>query len=209
MTPKQSTGLVCVLTMATFVSMDAVAQVNECCTPTATASSGVVFACPQGDGDLFSSNGVTITVIARDCVTGVPVPGVPASDIWLIGCSDLLTLCGGSNSCNATGPTDANGVTTIEGTIATGGCDLGGVRVIVQGIVVGGGTCGDPCLAIKVKSCDINGDLQVNLVDTAAFGAGYTSPPKGYNECIDYKAPFGTVDLADFATYGAHNNHHC
>jgi hypothetical protein len=81
--------------------------------------------------------------------------------------------------------------------------------VVVQGVVIGAGVCAAPCVAIKVKSADINKSLVVNLVDFATFGAGYTSPPKAYNECIDYTAPFGTVTLPDFAKYGSHNNHTC
>jgi hypothetical protein len=178
------------------------------CNSSASGAAGVVLACPQSDGDLLSAAGLTITVTVLD-INSDPVPNIPAADVWLIGCNDLLALCGGSGAINASGPTDVNGQTTITGDIAAGGCDLGGVRVVVQGIAIGAGPCGDPCVAVKVKSPDINGNLIVNLVDFATFGAGYTSPPKPYNECIDYAAPFGTVTLADFAKYGSHNNHTC
>jgi hypothetical protein len=178
------------------------------CTSTASAAAGVTFACPQDDGDLLSAAGLTISVTVKDNVNA-PVPNVPAADIWLIGCNNLLALCGGSGAINAAANTDVNGQTTITGNIAAGGCDLGGVRVVVQGIVVGAGPCGAACVPIKVKSADINGNLIVNLVDFATFGAGYTSPPKAYNECIDYTAPFGSVTLPDFAKYGSHNNHTC
>jgi len=178
------------------------------CNSSAAAAAGVIFAFPQSFGNVLSVAGLTITVTVRDNVNA-PVVGVPAADVWLIGCNDLLNLCGGSGAINASAPTDVNGVTTITGDIAAGGCDLGGVRVVVQGIVIGAGVCADPCVLIKVKSADINGNLSVNLVDFATFGAGYTSPPKPYNECIDYTAPFGTVTLPDFAKYGSHNNHTC
>lgn len=178
------------------------------CFSQASAPTGVIFACPQDDGDLLSVAGLTINVTVKDNVNA-PVVGVPAADVWLIGCNDLLGLCGGSGAINAAAATDVNGQTTITGNIAAGGCDLGGVRVVVQGVVIGAGTCGAPCVGIKVKSADINKSLVVNLVDFATFGAGYTSPPKTYNECIDYTSPFGTVTLPDFAKYGSHNNHTC
>jgi hypothetical protein len=181
------------------------------CNSSASGASGVLFACPQSDGDQLSGSGLTITVTVKDDVlpTGNPIPGIPAADIWLIGCNDLLTLCGGSGAISASAPTDINGVTTIVQDLAAGGCDNGGVRVVVQGIVIGAGICGDPCVLISVRSADINGNLVINLVDFATFGTGYPSPPKVYNPCIDYVAPFGTVNLPDFAKYGTHNNHAC
>jgi hypothetical protein len=100
-----------------------------------------------------------------------------------------------------------NGERRSPVTFAAGGCDLGGVRVVAQGVVIGAGVCAQPCLAIKVKSADFNKSLNVNLVDFSTFGAGYQSPPKPYNECIDLTAPFGTVTLPDFALFGSHNDH--
>jgi hypothetical protein len=139
-----------------------------------------------------------------------PIQGVPAADVWLIGCSDLLELCGGSGAISASAATDVNGQTTITGDLSAGGCDLSGVRVVVQSVVIGAGVCADPCIAIKFKSADVNGSGTVTLADFAIFGAGYTSPPKAYNECIDFiGGPFGTVTLADFAKFGAHYNHLC
>ena len=182
--------------------------VVDACNSSASAASGVAIACPQSDGTLLGSVGLTITVTVRDNVNA-PIANIPAADVWLIGCNDLLALCGGSGAINASAPTDVNGQTTITGDIAAGGCDLGGVRVVVQGVAIGAGVCADPCVLIKVKSPDVNGNLLVNLVDFATFGSGYTSPPKAYNECIDFTAPFGTVTLADFAVYGSHNNHTC
>lgn len=175
---------------------------------TASAPAGVLFACPQGDGTTLASAGLTITVTVIDQVN-LPIVGIPAADIWLIGCNNLLGLCGGSGAISASGPTDANGQTTITAAIAAGGCDVSGVRVVVQGIVVGAGACGQPCLPIKVKSADISGDLRVDLIDLAQFSPNYASPPKPYVECIDYVAPFGTVTLGDFAKYASHYQHLC
>jgi hypothetical protein len=60
-----------------------------------------------------------------------------------------------------------------------------------------------------VKSADINGNLIIDLADFSAFGNGYQSPPKPYNECIDYVAPFANVGLGDFAKFGTHYQHSC
>jgi hypothetical protein len=166
----------------------------------------VVFACPQSDGDAFSPN-FTINVTVLDNVNA-PVVGVPAADVWLIGCNDLLALCGGSGAISASGATDANGQTTITGDLSAGGCDTG-LRVVVQGVVIGAGVCADPCVAIAVRSADINASLTVNLGDFALFGAGYTSPPKPYDACLDFVSPFAAVNLGDFARFGSHYNHTC
>lgn len=177
------------------------------CNSVAIGAAGVVRLCPRGDAGSLSAAGLTISVTVLDNVSA-PVIGIPAADIWLVGCNDLLTLCGGSGAINASAPTDDNGQTTIDGSMAAGGCDQG-VRVVVQGIVVGAGVCADPCVPVTGRSLDINGDLIVNLPDFSAFGLGYTSPPKPYNPCIDYAAVFGVVSLADFALFGAHYNHSC
>ncbi len=196
-----------------FLTLDAVAGRTEnsfagCVVPCSNrvrANAGTLFTCPQGDGDALSANGLTITVTIYDCLS--PAVGIPASDFWVIGCNDLLGLCGG-RGIGATGPTDENGQTTITGIIAAGGCDTG-VSVVLQGKVIQNDDCGRNCMPIKIRSPDINGNLVVDLVDFAIFGTGYTSPPKPYNECIDFYAPFGTVTLGDFGKWASHLNHGC
>jgi hypothetical protein len=184
------------------------------CNSTFASAAGVHFVCPQGDGDGLAGAGLTITITVID-QTNVPIPGIPPEDIWLIGCNDLLTLCGGSASINATAPTDANGTTTITGTIATGGCDTG-LRVVVQGVVLGGAACPPPhCLPIDVRSPDQKSsaggppDGIVTASDHAFFGISYQSPPKPYLACNDFAAPYGTITLADFAKFGVHFGHSC
>ena len=208
MSSRQSVVVALVVALSTGVVENGAGQVTDPCNMSATSAAGVLFACPQGDGDRLDANGLTVTVTVRDNVNA-PVPGILPEDIWLIGCNNLLALCGGSAAINASGPTDANGQTTIIEQFAVGGCDLDGVRAVVMGIAVGAGVCADPCLPIKVKSADLSNNLVVNLVDFAMFGADYPSPPKPYNECLDYVAPFGTVTLADYAKYGVHSGHTC
>jgi hypothetical protein len=182
------------------------------CNSTASSGSGVHFICPQGDGDALGA-ALQISVTIKDN-TNAAIPGIPAVDFWLIGCVDLVALCGGSGSINATAATDAAGMTTINGDIAGGGCDTG-VRVVCQGVVVGNGACSPICLPIAVRSPDQKNttgggpDLQVTASDFSFFGTSYQSPPKPYFACHDFVATFGTITLADFSKFGAHFNHKC
>lgn len=195
------------------------------CNSTASSAAGVHFICPQGDGEalnaaVFPNPDMTISVTVRDN-TNTPVAGIPAADFWLIGCNDLLLLCGGSGSINATGATDLAGQTTISGDITGSGCDTG-VRVVVQGIVLGNGACAPICLAISVRSPDqkdtVGGppDGIVGPSDFSFFGTSYQSPPKVYFACHDFvatppggTAAYGTITPADFARFGAHYLHEC
>jgi hypothetical protein len=194
------------------------------CESTATSDTGVHFICPQGDGDALTTGGsnpapggpgLTIFVTILDNTTA-PVPGIPAADFWLIGCNDLILLCGGSGSINATAATDAAGQTTIAGDISGSGCDTG-VRVVCQGIVLGnGGPCAPLCLAIAVRSPDQKNtqggppEGVVSSSDFSFFGTSYASPPKPYFACHDFVGgPYGTITVADFAKFGAHFNHSC
>lgn len=192
------------------------------CNSTASAAAGTIVACPQSDGTTLSSAGSTISVTVKDN-TNAAVPGIPAADFWLIGCANGLVLCGGSASIDATAATNSLGQTTIAGDIAAGGCDAG-VKVVVQGIVIGGGACPVICLAIIVRSFDLLGpgntppDLKVNFTDFTKFGTLYPFPGGGHvygpgacggSALIDFVAPFGTVTLVDFAAFGSHYNHQC
>lgn len=195
------------------------------CNSTASSAAGVHFICPQGDGEALNAAttpnpDMTISVTIQDNTTA-PVVGIPAADFWLIGCNDLLLLCGGSGSINATGATNALGQTTISGDIAGSGCDVG-VRVVCQGIVIGNGACAPICLPIAVRSPDqkntVGGpaDGVVGPSDFSFFGTSYQSPPKVYFACHDFVATpvgpgalYGTITPADFARFGSHYLHSC
>jgi hypothetical protein len=168
------------------------------CYSSVSSGSGTVLACPAGDGETLAEKGLQISVNVRDGA-GAPVPGIPASDFWLIGCDDNLILCGGAASTNADHATDANGQTTISGTIAAGGSDF--LMVVVQGIVIG---CPPTCLGIEVKSPDQNLDLAVDLADAAIFATGY--PPQPYRPESDLDGD-GSVGLIDYALFYDHFYH--
>jgi hypothetical protein len=173
------------------------------CNSSATSPAGVIFACPYGDGDALNVLGLTISVTVKDNVgAGNPIPGIPATDMWLISCNDLLFLCNGSSAITASAATDANGNTTFTGDLAMGGCDNGGVRVVVQGIVVGAGICADPCVAVKVRSSDLNASGVPDVIDFGTFAGGYPVDPAA-NDCRDFNND-NKVDVLDFAKFSGH-----
>jgi hypothetical protein len=173
------------------------------CNSSATSPAGVIFACPMGDGDALNVLGLTITVTVLDNVGGgSPIPGIPATDMWLISCNDLLNLCNGSSAITASAATDVNGQSTFTGDIAAGGCDNGGVRVVVQGIVIGAGICADPCVPVKVRSSDLNASGVPDITDFSTFASGYPVDP-AVNDCRDFNND-SKVDVVDFAKFSQH-----
>jgi hypothetical protein len=183
------------------------------CSSTAIALPGCFVICPQGDGAQLDAIGSTILVTAKDN-TGAPIPGIPAADYWLVGCTDVLELCGGSGAINADSASNASGVTTITNALAAGGCELGGVSVVLQGIIIASPlNCNDPlCLPITTVSPDVAPtgapDLVVDIIDLGDFAIGYTSPPKPYVPCLDFNCD-GDVDIIDFSIFAQHYLHSC
>lgn len=172
------------------------------------------FACPQGDTDTFIDSGpspgpatgegwyIRICVFEEDMT---PVPDIPIADFWVVDCDpiDDMVLCAGSASSNADSLTNAQGYTTMSlTTLAAGGC-VEGLAVVVQGFVLlDTMTCTMAiCHDVEVRSCDINGDLCVDLVDLAIFATGF--PPQPYDPCVDFECN-GIVDLVDLARFAFH-----
>lgn len=189
--------------------------VDPCSSSASVANPGCLFLCPQGDAwplnALADGTNATITVRARDA-TGAGIPGMLAGDIWLIGCGDSLVLCAGSGSINADSNTNSQGWTTISGAPAISGCDLAGISVVIQGVIVA-----DPincnnrlCLPLPAVSCDLPRALDgaCDNVDFTDFGFNYQSPPKPYDPCLDFNCD-GLVDLPDFTAFGFHYFHQC
>lgn len=162
------------------------------------------FACPQGDGNTAALEGINFALTIND-IGGQPIPFIPGSDFWIIDCDPVrnLTLCAGSASSNADQATDANGQTTISlTTLAVGGC-ADGTSIVVQGYVLQQNVppCTNYCFNIKVRSCDLTGNLTVDLGDLAQFGTYF--PPNAYNTCGDFDCN-GAVNLGDLARFAFH-----
>jgi hypothetical protein len=163
---------------------------------------GCLLVCPQGDGGNISDAGGPITIVAMDNVPA-PIPGIPAADCWVDGCTNPLFLCGGSGSANADSATNSAGATTMSGQVAAGGYSPD-LMVIVQGVIIGAPTC----LAIVATSPDINADGLVDVIDLGLFAIGFTSPPKPYDVTLDYNCD-GLVDIIDLSLFAQHWLHTC
>jgi hypothetical protein len=169
-----------------------------------TSGSRCWFICPQGDGQTLANGSNEICIHIEDA-TGAPIAGILATDFWLIGCTDLC-LCNGSGCIDADSATNDQGNTTMSGTMSAGGCDLVGVQVVCQGVIVGGPTppC-NPCLSIWVTSPDLDCTLIVDIVDFTIFAAAFVT---AYDPCCDYNCD-GIIDLIDFALFAQHWQHRC
>jgi hypothetical protein len=165
-----------------------------------------------GGGDRLRDLGATISVVARDN-TGTAIPGIPAADFWVIGCTDGLVLCGGSAAVNADSVSNASGETTISNVLRVGGCDTG-VQVVIQGTVINeSGNCGTLlCLPIVINTTDLNADLKSNLQDFSSFAQQFPSvanPNPVYNSCLDYNCDGAPLGLIDFSIFAQHYDNEC
>ena len=91
----------------------------------ATSASGWIEIAPDGSGPRLDSLGLTVNLQVIDRF-GRVVAGFPAQDIWLGDAAGgtQLSLC--QAPLHASFDTDANGWTTIEGSLVGGGsCDAG------------------------------------------------------------------------------------
>lgn len=199
----------------------------DACKSSVTAAAGVVLVCPLGDGDALTApvggGNSQITLTVRDNAN-VGIAGIPATDMWLVGCNDALLLCGGSQGSNADAVTDATGLTTFSNEPIAGGCDTG-LYAVVQGVIIqDSGTCQPKCLSIAARSPDYKsagapgpapcgGDLKCpdSKVTNADFSWFVTHYPTGANPgatylaCADYAAPLGSpIGLADFSKFTVH-----
>jgi len=167
---------------------------------TATSAAGVLFACPGSDGDLLSSNGLSITATVLD--NNLPVPGLPASDFWLVGCGTGLAICSSGTLWINPGATNGSGIIVLDGRLRASGCDNTGLRLVFQGSPL------PTCLPIQTRSADLNSDGVVNLSDFAEWATHYPTsmnPTAPYMACGDFAAPNAApLRLADFAKFAVH-----
>jgi hypothetical protein len=172
-----------------------------------------LFVCPQGDTASFIAQGWWIWICVID-ITGQPIPAIPPTDFWLVDCDPLsdAALCAGSASSNADSMTNAQGMTTMSlGGLTGGGC-ADGMALIVQNFVVldsVGGCAAEDCKPIILRSPDIDGSLEVNLVDLSIFAASF--PPQPYDPCCDFdvNAVVNLQDLSRFAFHFGPPGHIC
>jgi hypothetical protein len=169
---------------------------------TAASNSGTILVTPGGLGNTLASRNVTINVVVKD-INDAVIAGYPFQDIWVddTGNGDI-SLCQGGSVADAN--TDASGATTISGAIAGGGWTQSGLSVYLAGTqIIGGANSG--ILAIEVNSCDISGDLVVNLVDIGEFAIDFGG---SYAFRSDFQAD-GIINLADVGELGIHNGEVC
>lgn len=177
---------------------------------TASSASGCLQVVPNGTGDTLSSKGLTVTVNVKDAA-GFDIVGYPFQDVGLAdnaGGNDV-TLCtsGWLSSAN----TNAAGVTTITGVGFAGGSTQGGMRATVAGVRIVG-TIAVPVLAldIDVVSPDMDGDLDVDLIDLSAVPTGFAARFLNgvYNFQSDYTCD-GSENLLDVVEYSFANGAVC
>jgi hypothetical protein len=219
---------VAVLVCWQIAGTDAAAQGTiDPCKSTATVNPGVVLVCPTGDGDPLTSpvggGNCQITVTVRDN-TNTGIPGIPAEDMWLVGCNNALLLCGGSEGSDADAPTNAAGTTTFSNEPVAGGCEPG-LYVVVEGVILQNqGTCTPLCVPVAVRSPDYKSsgapgpppcagdvicpDSKVSNADFSWFNTHYATaanPGAPYAACADFAAPLGApIGLADFSKFTIH-----
>lgn len=170
------------------------------------------FACPQGDTDAFYLQGVGWAFTIVD-LAAAPVANIPGTDFWLVDCDPAadLALCAGSASSAADSATNGAGQTTMyNGSLSAGGC-ADGLSPVVQGFVLedAGAGCAAYCYNILVRSPDINGDGEVQLIDLSIFASAF--PPNPYDTCadMDCNATINIQDLARFAFHFSPPGHKC
>ncbi len=137
-------------------------------------------------GDLAVPADGSFTVNVLSSPGGLPLVGIPASEIYLTGAS-FITCPDGAT---ADGPTDGTGTTLFSQALSAGGSFFTEVSMdyvpSVSAIFTGTGS-------LLSNSSDINGDLDVNLIDVGEFA-------NDFGGAYNYRSDFvwdGTLNLVD------------
>lgn len=220
---RQFSLLVLMITMCTTLTRPVRAQfLVDACKSTVVANAGVVLACPKGDGDYLTNaiggTNCQITLTVRDHANRV-IAGVPATDMWLAGCTDNLLLCGGSSGSSADHDTDAAGMTTFSHPLLAGGCSTGVWVVALGAVIENPVNCTPLCVPVQVRSVDYKSanspcpgdqacpDAQVTLSDWSWFTTHYptaANPGASYLACADFAAPLGSIALPELSKFSIH-----
>ena len=181
----------CIASILVLVAAPVAAQCDFYCAATVSPPNPNVLICPQGDTPSLADLGITITLHF-----GWQIPAITIYSSSQCG----VTFC---IYPGVDGPVDANGDATITGPLFGGGYTekwYWGTGFIPE----------PPCLAnevvIRVVSPDMKADLEVNLVDLAAFAMAY--PPNAYAPEADMDGN-GLVGLQDLSFFAHHYGHSC
>lgn len=205
MTTKRLLSLAASALMVFGAASLATAGIPSELTSTAASASGCLQVVPNGTGDTLASKGLTVTVTVRDA-GGFTIAGYPFQDVGLAdnaGGADV-TLC--TSGWLASANTNAAGVTTITGVGFAGGSTQGGMRATVAGVRITNGLA----LDIDVVSPDMDGDLDVDLIDLSAVPTGFAARFLNgvYNFQSDYTCD-GSENLLDVVEYSFANGAVC
>jgi len=205
MTTKRLLSLAASALMVIGAASLAAAGIPDEAESTASSASGCLRITPNGFGETLSSKGLTVTVTVRDG-NGDPIAGYPFQDVGLadnVGGADIsLCTSGWVSSAN----TNASGVTTITGSGFGGGSTQGGMRATVAGVRV----TGSIALDIDVVSCDMDGDLDVDLVDLSSVPNGFAA--RFQNGVYNFQSDFncdGVENLLDVTKFAIDNGTVC
>lgn len=183
----------------------AMAGIPDADNSTVSSAGGRIMICPLGDGITLAEDGATVDVNVRDG-NNAAIANFPGQDIWLDDAgTDEINLCQGGSTADAN--TDANGDTTISGTLAGGGWTVSGMSVYISGIAVT--TLGVPdVLGIDINSPDISGNRSVALEDVGTFAADLLAYDFRSDLVPNDPNP-PAIDLSDVGRFAAHIGHAC
>jgi len=158
-----------------------------------------IMAVPDGNGDAFDqailpggtrTNGLIMVALLDPM--GVPIPGYPYEDIWLAASEGGLSFCALGN--NAAANTDANGETWFRDPLRGGGASEGLLQVVVSGMAL----VSSPGVRILVNSPDLNGDLEVGVIDVSIFAGDFYGAYR-YRSDFDFNGQIGLTDVTRLA----------
>lgn len=187
-----------ILPILTICSSIVVADIPPEYTVSVSADAGGIYVLPDGSAPPLSALGLTVTVTIVDH-NWLPVVGFPKEDIQLVDAVGGLDLSLCAIGWTANQNTDAAGTTTIEGAGFAGGQTDQGLQVRFTGLLVNP----TPPLDIRVVSADLDGNLEVNLLDLSAvpdgFVARFNDPLYSWEIDFNHDGVLNLIDVARMA----------